>query len=90
MCIEHHQVLACGHHDDSHQTPVWLEKCDYTRMTEYDQRFSDRVNGPHRVFASDDAIHYDMEAICSDCRTQEERRARHGEPLKWPDAKDTI
>lgn len=90
MCIEHHQVLACGHYDDSHPKPRWLEECDYTRMTDYDKRFSDRVNGKHQVYQSDAAIHWDYSAICSDCREKENERARRGLASKYPNARDTV
>lgn len=91
MCVEHHHLLACGHYDESHLTPYEVVECQYPSLTDWGKAYFDRVNGQHRILYDEQtSMHYDMSAICEECREEENVRARRRQPLKWPDAKETI
>jgi hypothetical protein len=60
-------------------------------MTPENKAFSDRVNGKHRVLQGNpDSFDYDHSAICEECREKENARLRRGQPLRWPNSRDTI
>jgi hypothetical protein len=91
MCVEIHHLLACGHYNEDFPNPFEIRECQYVGLTEEDKRFSDRVNGKHTVKQSDvHSFDYDYSAICEECREQENERLRRRQPLKWPNARETI
>lgn len=91
MCVEIHHLLACGHYNEDFPNPFEIRECQYVGLTEEDKRFSDRVNGKHTVKQSDaHSFDYDYSAICEECREKENERLRRRQPLKWPNARDTI
>jgi hypothetical protein len=88
MCIEIHHMLACGHYNEEYRNPVETIECYHMSLPQAEQAFSDRVNGPHRVL--EERHDFDNSAICSECREKEDRRVRRGEPLRWPNARETV
>lgn len=91
MCVEIHHLLACGHYNEDFPNPFEIRECQYVGLSEEDKRFSDRVNGKHTVKQSDaHSFDYDYSAICEECREKENERLRRRQPLKWPNARDTI
>lgn len=91
MCVEIHHLLACGHYNEDFPNPFEIRECQYVGLSDADKRFSDRVNGKHTVKQSDaHSFDYDNSAICEECREKENERLRRRQPLKWPNARDTI
>jgi hypothetical protein len=91
MCAEIHHLLACGHYNEDFPNPYEIRECQYPSMTPENKAFSDRVNGKHRVLQGNpDSFDYNYSAICEECREKENERLRRRQPLRWPNARDTI
>ena len=91
MCVEIHHILACGHYNEDFPNPFGIRKCQYPGLTDEDKRFSDRVNGKHRVMLRDpDSYDIDHSAVCEEYRGKENQHLRRRQPLKWPNVRETI
>lgn len=89
--VEIYHLLACGHYNEDFPNPFEIRECQYVGLSDEDKRFSDRVNGKHTVKQSEaHSFDYDYSAICEECREKENERLRRRQPLKWPNATDTI
>jgi hypothetical protein len=90
MCVEIHHMLACDHYNDEYRNPVETIECYHMTLSQAEQAYSDRVNGPGPHPVLEERHEFDHTAICSECREKEDRHMRRGEPLKYPNARETV